>query len=410
MQTKSAISPLHTVFESIEIPDSAYDRAEARYEDLGEWLGRPKSAVRGHDPMVFPQGSFLLGTVTNPPNKEGEYDLDLGVKLRNGFSKTSHTQRDLKKMIGEELERYRQARGIQESLDEKQRCWRLLYQDELSFHLDVVPCIPEDERQRQLIRQAMIAADTAEDLADEVADLTVAITDTERANYDTISTDWNVSNPQGYGRWFASRVRQAKQSVKMMEERADVEELPTHKLKAPLQRCVQVLKLHRDVMFDDDPDRAPISIIITTLAARAYEGQEEVDEALLHVVNTMGEYVNEERPRVPNPVNPGTGSQGEDFADKWHTEEGRKLGLEKHFWRWLHQARADFGRMAELKDAGDLAKHAKKSLGVSLNPGSLGERLGQSASAGATAASNSESHRTSSKTRIETPPKPWAAT
>jgi len=408
MQDKDTNSSLAAIFESIEIPDTAYDRAEKRYEDLGEWFGRPESTIKDNDPKVFSQGSFLLGTVTQPPHRDGEYDLDLGVKLRSGVSKKTHTQKELKTAVGEELERYRRARGIQDSLDEKQRCWRLEYQDDLSFHMDVVPCIPEDERQRRMIKEAMLSADSEEDLADEVSNLTVAITDTEQANYEEISADWNISNPQGYGRWFASRVRLAEQTVSMMEKRAEVEELPTYKLKAPLQRCVQVLKLHRNVMFEDDPDRAPISIIITTLAARAYEGQEDVDEALLHVLDTMGEHVNDERPRVPNPVNPGTGSRGEDFADKWYTEEGRALGLEKNFWRWLYQARADFNQMAELQDADDLAKRAEESLGVPLDVSSIQRQLGQSSAAGIITATESQGPEDSPKTNIESPPEPWA--
>ena len=405
LQTGTTNSALSVISESIEIPDSAYDRAESRYNDLGEWLGRPESTVQDYDPEVFPQGSFLLGTVTRPSNDDGEYDLDLAVKLRRGVSKTTHTQQELKLMVGEELERYRQARGIEEALDEKRRCWRLQYQDDLSFHLDVVPCIPEDERRRKMIKEAMTAADAAEDLADEVANLTVSITDTKRPNYDAICLDWNVSNPQGYGVWFASRVRLAERTVLMAEKRAEVEELPTYKLKAPLQRCVQILKLHRDIMFENDPDRAPISIITTTLAARAYQGQEDVGEALLHIVNTMGDHVNSHTPRVPNPVNPD-----EDFSDKWDTEEGRALGLKENFWRWLNQAQADFERMAKTRDADNLVKLAEKSLGVHLDTTSLREQLGQSAAAGAAAVHGGKTPTSHSRTRIENPPKPWATT
>lgn len=39
-----------------------------------------------------------------------------------------------------------------------------------------------------------------------------------------------------------------------------------------LQRIVQILKRHRDIMFNGDEDK-PISIIITTLASRAYRGE-----------------------------------------------------------------------------------------------------------------------------------------
>lgn len=402
MQTKETDSSISVVTEEIEIPDSAYDRAESRYEDLGEWLGRPESTLHDNDPEVFPQGSFLLGTVTQPPHEDGEYDLDLAVKLRQGVSKKTHTQKQLKQMIGGELARYRQARGIQEDLEEKRRCWRLEYQDGLSFHMDIVPCIPEGERQRLRIKEAMLSADTDEALADEVANLTVSITDTKRPDYEAITGDWNVSNPQGYGRWFESRVRLAEQKALMTEKRAEVEELPTYKLKAPLQQCVQLLKLHRDIMFMDNSDCEPISIIITTLAARTYGGQEDVGETLLNAVNTMGSYVNDRKPRVPNPVNPR-----EDFADKWYTQEGQELRLEENFWGWLQQAKADFGRIVETRDPNELAKLAEKSLGVRLDIDSVQKRLGESITSGA-AASSSDSPNSSPKTRIQTPPKPWA--
>lgn len=404
MQERNKTYPLSAVAESIEIPDSAYERAENRYNDLGEWMGREESTVYDYDPEVFPQGSFLLGTVTRPSNDEDEYDLDLGVKLRHGISKESHTQKQLKTLVGEELEAYRQARGIQESLGEKRRCWRLIYQDELSFHLDIVPCIPEDERRQRMVKESMTNSDMEEALANEVSELTISITDTDQHGYESICLDWNVSNPQGYGRWFTTRVRQAGRAVSMAEKRAEVQPLPTYRLKAPLQQCVQILKLHRDHMFREDPDRAPISIIITTLAARAYEGQEQIGEALLDIVGTMGEHVHDSKPRVANPVNPE-----EDFSDKWYTDEGRKLGLEDNFWRWLEQAKADFSRMADTQDADALAKYANSHLGVRIDPVTLRKKLGMSAAAGA-APSTKSNPSERPKTRIQTPPKPWATT
>jgi len=46
----------------LELPDSAYDKARKRYEDLGDWFDRDESAVSGNNPHIFPQGSFRLGT------------------------------------------------------------------------------------------------------------------------------------------------------------------------------------------------------------------------------------------------------------------------------------------------------------------------------------------------------------
>ena len=38
--------------------------------------------------------------------------------------------------------------------------------------------------------------------------------------------------------------------------------------RAPLQRAIQLLKRHRDVMFADNPEVEPISMILTNLSGR----------------------------------------------------------------------------------------------------------------------------------------------
>src|SRR5690625_6274351 len=69
-------------------------------------------------------------------------------------------------------------------------------------------------------------------------------------------------------------------------------------------------------------DPKPISIIITTLAARAYRGEANLIDAVRAVPLRMMREINSTEPRVPNPVNPE-----EDFADKWKSEPE----LETHF-------------------------------------------------------------------------------
>ena len=399
MTTNNLSKPIPLLLEAIEIPDSAYEKAEARYRDIGEWFCRWESPCRKYNPSIFLQGSFLLGTVTRPSNVNGEFDLDLAVELQRGISKSSHTQKELKTLIGDELVAYRKVRQIKQLLSEKRRCWRLLYKDQMSFHIDALPCIPEDEQRRGMIKEAMMARNADEVLADKVARLTVSITDRERPDYATHCYNWDVSNPQGYGVWFASRARLAKETVHNRFQTgkwASIEAIPAYILKAPLQHCVQLLKVHRDFMFKHDPDRQPISIIITTLAARAYRGQEDVTRALFHILDNMDRYVHNGTPRVPNPVNPA-----EDFADKWDSPEGRKLGLQDNFYLWLTQAKRDFSRLARTRDADGLAKLAEASLGISRDRMHVRGRLGGSAASVGTPAVTTQ--------RIENPPKPWAS-
>ena len=273
---------------------------------------------------------------------------------------------------------YREERGIHEQLEERHRCWRLYYQDNLQFHMDTVPSIPQNESTRRILQKRMIQAGSPEALAQDVAELAKAITDNRHLSYRVISEDWNVSNPEGYAKWFESRMRLAQQLLEsraMMAKVARVDDLPVYKWKTPLQQAVQILKRHRDVMFQGDPDGKPASIIITTLAAGAYGGELDIKSALQHILAEMGNLVNSSLPRVPNPVNPD-----EDFADKWATAVGRRLSLERKFELWLAQAQSDFDIVTSSLDREFLREQAMQKFGTALDENTLGGIIGGSAS------------------------------
>lgn len=386
---------IEAVAASVDIPETAYDKAEARYKDLGEWFGRPEAACYGFDPHICPQGSFRLGTVV----RGEEYDLDFGCRLRRGVYKSTHTQKRLKALVGSDMEAYRQARRIANALKEKTRCWRLQYQEEGSFkfHMDGVPSIPMEDPQRQLLTEAMIKVGTADFLAQEVAKHAGSITDNTRPNFDTISLDWRISNSEGYALWFESRMKLA---MPLLEKRAfearaaKVDDLPARKWKSPLQKCVQALKCHRDVMFADNPDGKPISVIITTLAANAYRGEQDVGSAMQNILATMGNFVSQHRPRVPNPVNPA-----EDFADKWYDPRQAHLHLERNFNLWLLQAQEDFAKIGQSRDVEFIAEQVLEKFGSTIDDRGLSDKLGLGS---ATIITTPKSHAI-----VEVPARPW---
>ena len=78
------------------------------------------------------------------------------------------------------------------------------------------------------------------------------------------------------------RVQAQRHLKAMLEKRAlaSIDDVPTWERRTPLQRTIQILKRHRDVRFKDNCEFAPISMIITTLAAQAYQGEEDLYEAL----------------------------------------------------------------------------------------------------------------------------------
>lgn len=364
---------LEKILEAIELPDSAYEKAERRYKDLGEWLHRDESKCSKFEPKISPQGSFRLGTA-NRPLKDEQYDLDMSCNLQIGITKSSATQQQLKQLVGEDLQAYRKARGIQEELAEKRRCWRLDYADDVSFHMDIVPCIPEDFVARNSLKKRMIEASKLNDaLAESVAELAVSITDNSDPTYTVRSQNWRISNPEGYAKWFESRMRLAETLLKqrMFEANASIDELPNFRWKTPLQMVIKLLKRHRDIMFEGNDGSKPISIIITTLAARAYAGESDLISAMGNILRKMGHLISDAKPRVPNPVNPV-----EDFADKWYSPEHTQYRLEDNFHRWLMQAQADFEALCGRDNVRNLVEAAKRGFKVNFEQTQVERMLG----------------------------------
>lgn len=334
---------LDIIVEHLDIPRHLYEKARNRHLNLYEWLTREESTVAAFDPDVRPQGSFRFGTVNRPLWEDDEYDLD-NICVLKGLGKTTLTQRQLKEMYGREIVAYANAYNMLKPVTEHNRCWRLQYSDEVKFHLDTLPCVPEEAGVILEVRGYGVEPDFAL--------RSVAITDKRHPNYEKISSAWPRSNPWGFARWFESRAALGRAPAQFAA-RAKVEDVPPYEWKTTVQRSIQILKRHRDVMFSDPEiaDLAPISMIITNLAARAYEDETDIWLALNSIVEKMPHFINPTRPFVPNPADPI-----EDYADKW----SRDQRLKESFDGWHTQVRADLRRFSEaLKD--DTVKPRVKS-------------------------------------------------
>lgn len=292
--------------EELDVSPSKYEEAERHYFAVGEWLNAGDSDLRKFEPTIYPQGSFGLGTAVKPLGG-GDYDVDAVCLLER--PPVGVNQLQLKKMVGDRLK----AHGVYEQLlqPEGRRCWTLKYADSSRFHLDVLPAIPRQPGPGDAIR----------------------ITDTKEP-----STFWGDSDPKGYQQWFKDRMKVVfarELADAAIAKAASVEEIPDYEVRTPLQRLIQILKRHRDLHYGGDEDK-PISIIITTLAARAYDNEPDLHQALTKVIPLMRSFIVEKDGIVwiPNPVIPT-----ENFADKWR-EHPRKQFV---FREWLNQVEA-FGR------------------------------------------------------------------
>lgn len=339
---------LGRMLNDIDLPVEVKIKVRERYEDLGKWLNREDSTVAKYHPYIFPQGSFLLQTAIRPISKKGEYDLDIGCKFMRGLSSNNIEQKALKTMLRRELESYRKARNIEAELEEKKRCWRLEYKDAMSFHIDVVPCIPVREFDDLLYGSFYENIYEEQDLIlspDNVeawSSLSALITDNESFCYNAISEKWNHSNPEGFGKWFRAHcalpyTKEAKDASSGQAKIADLPVSEDHE-NAVLRKIIKLLKRHRDVMYKEESDYKPISIIISKLAADAYDGEKDLGVAILHVIKGMRQALDAITTKILNPTEPM-----ENYADKWDDDEAYRT----NFKTWLVQAKVDFSTLSK---------------------------------------------------------------
>jgi len=243
------------------------------------------------------------------------------------------------------------------------RCWTLNYADSAQFHMDVLPALPDEQSQRRIREQMKVSA--------EFVGTSVAITDRNHPNYLRLSEEWPVSNPNGYATWFYERMKSAfemkRRAIMLAEKKASVSEIPEFRVKTPLQSVVQILKRHRDLRFEEEPEFRPTSIIITTLAAHAYQQEASSFGALQSILSRMNLFVEQRNGRywIPNPTDPR-----ENFADGWNTEPKKRDA----FFDWLETAQADFKNAAESTDVVSFLQSLAPRMGRRLVEAAVAQR------------------------------------
>ena len=323
--------------ENLQVPPRHHESAERSYQSVGDWLGRAESSLQHHQPQIYAQGSFPLGTVIRPVTSKNEYDVDVVCQL-NALSTMDCSQEALKRAVGKELTAYAKFYSMQNAPKNKRRCWTLNYAGEAQFHMDILPAVPNESFTRSILMKA------GADFQDAGMKTAIAITDQKSPGYQQVMPDWPVSNPKGYLSWFQSRMGMP---IGKMRASFAAEPLPNHRARTPLQLAIQILKRHRDLMFEDisdenenvNPDDKPISIILTTLAAHAYCQETTISGALGGILDRMANYIERRLNDVwiANPSYPL-----ENFADRWRENPC----LQKEFYRWLERAQQDYKKVA----------------------------------------------------------------
>jgi len=359
--SKSAEEFLEDLVEALQVPPNRLEAAFRSYRSVGEWLNRPGSSLKAVNPQVYIQGSFRLGTAIRPASEGEDYDVDLVCEF--SISKRAMTQADFKAALGRELKAYAAAHGMEQP-EEGRRCWTLNYADGAQFHLDTLGAIPDGQSYRHLLEQRGQASDWSS--------TAIAIPDRDHRLYRSITDDWCHSNPKGYSGWFRSRmaaVFNARRQRLAMEARASVEQIPEYRVRTPLQSAIQILKYHRDLMFIDRSDDKPISIIITTLAAHAYQQETTISAALYSILVRIDQFIEmrDDVSWIANPTDPA-----ENFADRWQKYPERKQA----FFEWLDQVRRDFYTVATVANRAEAATILQPRMGKRVVEAALARRGG----------------------------------
>lgn len=313
--------------ESLNISETMRDNAERAYTALGEWI---EDNPEGEAVEAYTQGSFALGTVVRPPSGEDlDYDIDLVCQLPGMVESTAE---EIKKFVGTRIREH--GTYAKKLCPEGKRCWTLDYD---VFHVDVLPCVDDPKRGGTGVRLTHKDPGTG-----EYSD--------------------RYSNPKGYAKWFEERMGDSLTEAKRRysgRAYCSVEDVPTFVVRTPLQKAIQILKHHRNLMFEG-ADNAPISIIISTLAAWAYGGEQGTYNALVGILERMDAYISggPGRYRIANPVD-----EKENFAEKWN-ESPEKAAA---FFSWLDRARKDFLGLSGVRGLDAITRSLESSCGKAVS-------------------------------------------
>lgn len=320
MERKHIDAMYRKIAAEIEISEAQAEKAKESYEAVGNYLN---NNIKQYDVRIFPQGSFMLGTVIKPISDKDEYDIDLVATIDNKFM----SAKDLKNIVGDVL---KTSDRYSEKVEEGKRCWTIQYSESANYHMDILPTMKSDTyfQNKKLI-----------------------MTHKEDENSDY---EFRQTNPEAYYDWFVKRMEEEKK--KLTEEYAirnkiEIVEVPEYKIKTTLQIAIEILKRYRDIKFKDTPDIKPISIILTTLMARIYTGKENVYELIEKFSKEYVLYLEKDENGnvlIQNPVN-----KNENFADKWPSNPERK----EAFFKFMDDLKYDLVTNKVLQE-GNIRKQA----------------------------------------------------
>jgi len=337
---------LMNIVQKISLTHAQYDLITDRYSNLQAILNVADDEIL-KDAHIFVQGSIGLKTTIKPaPEAEGDManvDADAIVLLPNAQNV------DSKEVLDVLTRRFEEGTRTSTPIKPLRRGIRIVYADENpGFHIDVTP------------------ARNAQGNDQSAGYGNLEVPDRE--------TGWKCSTPRDYSLWLENLAKLEIQIIrkmagdKVLMDSATQDPLPLYEDYAehnPLRATIKLLKRHRDqwALNAENPEYRPISAVITTLAAKAYEKvykQSQAQalrpiEAIVKIIAYMPQFITQvdEGFAVLNPKD-----SGENFAEKWNRPNGEGESYREAFFAWHSQALESV--LIGLNDLGNSASFENK--------------------------------------------------
>lgn len=274
---------LNMIGYRIQLNENKQKEISDSYDAISKYIQNHNDLAKDVECNIYYHGSFAIGTVIKPLHGE-DFDLDIIVE----FDQSKHGL-SAKDFYNSFLDTFRDGK-YSEMFDEYRNTVRIDYQN--NYHFDIMPSVP---------------------LASNSIALSVP---------DTKKREWVIRAPRAFVEWFKAQTRKIhgykvsinNYSYLMESENEPLKKIPPYETTPTLIRTVQLLKRAKDIYFKNyEGEREPQSIVLTTLAAKYYDGEHSVFEALSNVVSKMKKlYDDNNNFVVKNP-----GYPQEEFTEKW---------------------------------------------------------------------------------------------
>lgn len=307
-------SILEGICQKLQLSLTQYELANQHYKAVGEWLDQPNTILASFKPIIYPQGSLPMGT-TNKPLGRDEYDLDFICEFQIDYRSMSPEW-----LVEKLTERISEHQGYRARMEPGSRCVRLTYAHQ--FHLDVVPACQNSD----------------------FGDGQICIPDKKSAGSKK-SRGWKHTNSKVYLQWFKTGANQ-------FHRQDFVEPLPRQQSlneKSVLELVVQLFKRCRDVTYKTKPEFAPTSILVSTLCANHYQGQQSVEQAVSDTLDGIFyslEQAQDNRLQVINPAN----QVHEDLGQSWDD-----VDVYKCFINWITTFREQWKQLRRTRGIQEIA-------------------------------------------------------